>query len=106
MFNLGYMQESGLGMPRDLHLAKRSYDQAAETSEDALVPATLALARLHIYFALENWKEFSASSPELMATMEMYGDLFLLALLMVALGLALLVRQRRRLEQVRRQRVQ
>merc|ERR1712203_929329 len=35
MFNLGYMHELGLGMNRDIHLAKRFYDMAAETSVDA-----------------------------------------------------------------------
>ena len=37
MFNLGYMHELGLGMKRDIHLAKRFYDMAAETSVDAKV---------------------------------------------------------------------
>ena len=37
MFNLGYMHELGHGMPQDIHLAKRFYDMAADTSTDAKV---------------------------------------------------------------------
>ncbi|KAL2642269.1 hypothetical protein R1flu_009856 [Riccia fluitans] len=42
MFNLGYMHEHGVGLPLDLHLAKRYYDQALETDHDATLPVTLA----------------------------------------------------------------
>uniref|UniRef100_A0A1I8F9I3 Death ligand signal enhancer n=1 Tax=Macrostomum lignano TaxID=282301 RepID=A0A1I8F9I3_9PLAT len=38
--------ERGLGLERDLHLAKRYYDQAAEASADAYMPVMLALCRL------------------------------------------------------------
>ncbi|KNC46713.1 uncharacterized protein AMSG_11751 [Thecamonas trahens ATCC 50062] len=48
LFNLGYMHQHGLGLPLDLHLAKRFYDQAWETSPDAALPAGLALIGLHI----------------------------------------------------------
>ena len=54
MFNLGYMHELGLGMKRDIHLAKRFYDMAAETSVDAKVPVALALAKLAFVFAVKN----------------------------------------------------
>lgn len=46
MFNLGYMHEHGVGLPMDLHLAKRYYDQALETDHDAALPVTLALMGL------------------------------------------------------------
>ena len=46
MFNLGYMHELGLGMKQDIHLAKRFYDQAADTSADAKVPVYLALTKV------------------------------------------------------------
>ncbi|KIH46373.1 Sel1 repeat protein, partial [Ancylostoma duodenale] len=49
MFNLGLMHEQGLGITRDLHLAKRFYDMAAEQSSDAAVPVALALAKLAVY---------------------------------------------------------
>lgn len=46
MFNLGYMHEHGQGLPFDLHLAKRYYDQALEIDPAAKLPVTLALASL------------------------------------------------------------
>uniref|UniRef100_A0A1J3F7Q4 ERAD-associated E3 ubiquitin-protein ligase component HRD3A n=1 Tax=Noccaea caerulescens TaxID=107243 RepID=A0A1J3F7Q4_NOCCA len=46
MFNLGYMHEHGQGLPFDLHLAKRYYDQALEIDATAKLPVTLALASL------------------------------------------------------------
>lgn len=48
MFNLGYMHEHGLGLPFDLHLAKRYYDQAQEIDSAAKLPVTLALTSLWI----------------------------------------------------------
>ena len=41
-------------MKRDIHLAKRFYDMAAETSVDAKVPVALALAKLAFVFAVKN----------------------------------------------------
>lgn len=51
MFNLGYMHEHGIGLPQDFLLAKRWYDQATDTSEEAKIPIMLALwkLRLHVY---------------------------------------------------------
>ncbi|CAI9786898.1 unnamed protein product [Fraxinus pennsylvanica] len=46
IFNLGYMHEHGLGLPFDLHLAKRYYDHALEVDPTAKLPVTLALASL------------------------------------------------------------
>ena len=46
MFNLGFMHEHGLGLPRDLHLAKRYYDEALETQPRAIVPVWIALCAL------------------------------------------------------------
>ncbi|KAK3008901.1 hypothetical protein RJ639_014934 [Escallonia herrerae] len=48
MFNLGYMHEHGQGLPLDLHLAKRYYDQALEIDPAAKLPVTLALASLWV----------------------------------------------------------
>ncbi|KAL8199874.1 hypothetical protein R6Q57_013442 [Mikania cordata] len=48
MFNLGYMHEHGQGLPLDLHLAKRYYDQALEVDPAAKLPVMLALASLWI----------------------------------------------------------
>ena len=48
MFNLGYMYEHGLGLPKDLHLAKRFYDQALDTEPAAMLPVTFALVGLYL----------------------------------------------------------
>lgn len=48
MFNLGYMYEHGQGLPFDLHLAKRYYDQALEYDSAAKLPVTLAILSLWI----------------------------------------------------------
>ncbi|KVI07492.1 Sel1-like protein [Cynara cardunculus var. scolymus] len=48
MFNLGYMHEHGQGLPLDLHLAKRYYDQALEIDAAAKLPVMLALASLWV----------------------------------------------------------
>jgi SEL1 protein len=40
-----------------MHLAKRCYDLAAETSPDAKVPVTLALLKLTCVFGLKYFQE-------------------------------------------------
>jgi len=100
MFNLGYMHELGHGMPKDIHLAKRFYDMAAETSTDAKVPVAIALAKLGLSFALSNWPYSLQSfkftiSPDLYAKLELYWDIYLLTLLVGLLGVVLLVRRPR-----------
>uniref|UniRef100_A0A0N5CBJ0 TPR_REGION domain-containing protein n=1 Tax=Strongyloides papillosus TaxID=174720 RepID=A0A0N5CBJ0_STREA len=54
LFNLGYMYEHGLGLPKDLHLAKRLYDQAVEMNPEAFVPVTIALLKLKLIFFLRS----------------------------------------------------
>merc|ERR1719245_200539 len=100
MFNLGYMHELGHGMPKDIHLAKRFYDMAAETSTDAKVPVAIALAKLGINFALNNWpysvQSFKITiSPDIYTKLELYWDIYLLTVLVGLLGLVLLVRRPR-----------
>ncbi|EGV92651.1 Protein sel-1-like 2 [Cricetulus griseus] len=46
MFNLAYMYEHGLGIAKDIHLARRLYDMAAQTSPDAHIPVFFALMKL------------------------------------------------------------
>ena len=48
MWNLGWMYENGMGVPRDFHLAKRHYDSALETNSEAYLPVTIALIKLHL----------------------------------------------------------
>lgn len=47
---------------KDIHLAKRYYDMAAEASLDAKIPVNLALARLSIYFGSDYLREFGLVS--------------------------------------------
>ena len=50
-FALGWMHEIGYpeaGVPRDIHLAKRLYDDASALSRDANAPVRLALARMRV----------------------------------------------------------
>uniref|UniRef100_A0A7S2RHK4 Uncharacterized protein n=1 Tax=Mucochytrium quahogii TaxID=96639 RepID=A0A7S2RHK4_9STRA len=49
MFNLGFMHQHGIGLPRDFPLAKRYYDKAETTSSDARVPVSLALTSLWLH---------------------------------------------------------
>ncbi|TDL23048.1 HCP-like protein [Rickenella mellea] len=48
MWNLGWMYENGIGVPKDFHLAKRHYDMALETNSEAYFPVMLSLIKLHI----------------------------------------------------------
>jgi SEL1 protein len=58
MFNLGAMHEHGLGLPKDLHLAKRYYDMALSTDPKAYVPVKLALYKLQAHaWLLEKSKQ-------------------------------------------------
>ncbi|ETE63456.1 Protein sel-1-like 2, partial [Ophiophagus hannah] len=52
MFNLAYMYEHGLGVPQDIHLARRWYDLAAETTPDAVMPVFLAYVKLETMHVL------------------------------------------------------
>lgn len=46
LYNLGWMHENGFGLKQDYHLAKRYYDQALETNDEAYLPVTLSLLKL------------------------------------------------------------
>lgn len=48
LFNLGWMHENGVGLDQDFHLAKRYYDQALETNDEAYLPVTLSLFKLRL----------------------------------------------------------
>ena len=48
-WNLGWMYENGIGVARqDFHLAKRYYDMAVETNDEAYLPVALSLVKLHV----------------------------------------------------------
>jgi TPR repeat protein len=59
-FALGWMHEVGYpsnGVPRDIHLAKRMYDDASTLSNDANVPVKLALMRMRASDAMQTMLE-------------------------------------------------
>ena len=48
-WNMGWMYEKGIGVARqDFHLAKRYYDMAVATNDEAYLPVTLSLIKLHL----------------------------------------------------------
>jgi SEL1 protein len=48
-WNMGFLYESGLGVPQhDYALAKRYYDMAVEINHEAYLPVLLSLAKLHL----------------------------------------------------------
>ena len=54
-----------------MHLAKRCYDLAAETSPDAKVPVTLALLKLTCVFGLKYFQEVRFLSKKYVAVIKM-----------------------------------
>ncbi|KLU88733.1 ubiquitin-protein ligase Sel1/Ubx2 [Magnaporthiopsis poae ATCC 64411] len=48
LYNLGWMHEYGVGLDQDYHLAKRYYDEALMTNDEAYLPVTLALLKLRV----------------------------------------------------------
>jgi len=53
-----------------MHLAKRCYDLAAETSPDAKVPVTLALLKLTCVFGLKYFQEVRFLPKKYLAVIE------------------------------------
>lgn len=48
LYNLGWMHENGVGLDQDFHLAKRFFDHALETNDEAYLPVTLSLFKLRL----------------------------------------------------------
>ncbi|KAM0793126.1 hypothetical protein ACM66B_000604 [Microbotryomycetes sp. NB124-2] len=71
MWNLGWMHETGRGVARDFHLAKRYYDQALETSADAYFPACLSLISL---YARASYHALFASPDDELKAMSLLHD--------------------------------
>ena len=59
-FNMGYMHEKGEGQSRDLHIAKRYYDEAAKLSVDAEMPVTrpFGIRLMRAVHKLQSWSVF------------------------------------------------
>uniref|UniRef100_A0A7I4C8R2 ERAD-associated E3 ubiquitin-protein ligase component HRD3A n=2 Tax=Physcomitrium patens TaxID=3218 RepID=A0A7I4C8R2_PHYPA len=107
MFNLGYMHERGLGLPLDLHLAKRYYDEALEEEPAAFVPVTLALTSLWLrqHYSGSFLVKVIDSLPDLQTNLEEWWNKMtvdeldaLLVTLLMSLLFVVYVRQRHRQE--------
>jgi TPR repeat protein len=82
LFNLGYMYQFGKGMPADLHLAKRYYDNSVEASPEAYYPVQLALLGLHLHSYLDS----IAYDPRNVASdVTMFGIMFFLLTILLLL---------------------
>ncbi|XP_058535453.1 protein sel-1 homolog 2 isoform X2 [Ochotona princeps] len=89
MFNLAYMYEHGLGITKDIHLARRLYDMAAETSPDAHIPVFFALIKLETVHFLQDvlflnftmkWKWMKLDN-----TLGPYWDFFVIGIIIAML---------------------
>lgn len=69
-FNLGLMHAWGDGVPRDIHLAKRYYDQAAGLDAHARLPRDLALWLLALQQRWDSWRASSALAAAVAALVE------------------------------------
>ncbi|XP_069863789.1 protein sel-1 homolog 2 isoform X3 [Dipodomys merriami] len=89
MFNLAYMYEHGLGIAKDIHLARRLYDMAAQTSPDAHIPVFFALMKLETMHLLRDILFFNFTMRwkwmKLDNTVGPYWDLFVIGLLVAIL---------------------
>ena len=64
MFNMGFMYQFGMGVPVDLHLSKRFYDQSYEVNHKARAPAKIALLSLNLQRKYLQWSEWLENSWE------------------------------------------
>ena len=101
MFNLAYMHELGLGMKQDIHLAKRYYDLAAETSKDAYIPVFLALVKLAFLYGWEPfYNENTKEQYQMYFTLEYWfgpsWDIYLITILVGVLSALIFVIMNRR----------
>lgn len=95
MFNLAYMHEQGLGMKKDIHLAKRFYDLAAETNADAKIPVALALMKLQFIYKYESLREdnFFKMLMGLDENIASNWDLYLITIVTIFLGMIIYSRR-------------
>eukprot|EP00903_Cladosiphon_okamuranus_P006906 g6721.t1 len=58
LFAMGYMYQTGKGVPQDLFLAKRYFDDAATASADAIPVARLSLFLLRLQSTWIGWRDW------------------------------------------------
>lgn len=93
MFNLAYMHENGLGMKKDIHLAKRFYDLAAETNADAKIPVALALMKLQMIYKWESLREDNFFKLVFHENIASNWDLYLITVITIFLGMIIYSRR-------------
>lgn len=93
LFNLGYMYEKGLGLKRDIYLAKRYYDLAATASSDAQVPVALALIKLCFIFVYEYLQNVNTKELSMIPDLSTHWDLYTITFLTLALGTIIYLRR-------------
>ena len=64
MWNLGWMYEYGIGVEKDYHLAKRWYDSSQNHSPQAFLPIKIALLKVRVKLAFEDFKNMLFVKPE------------------------------------------
>ncbi|XP_059576107.1 protein sel-1 homolog 2 isoform X2 [Alligator mississippiensis] len=89
MFNLAYMFEHGLGIPKDIYLARMWYAVAAKTSPDASIPVFLATLKLEVTVFLREMKFFKIITQwklsELDNILGPHWDLLVVAVIVILL---------------------
>jgi len=92
------MHENGLGLRRDIHLAKRFYDMASETSSEAYVPVLLALFKLNFLFIIDEYFKGKTSPLEMFFNPEQlfgeFWDIYLMTFLAGIFSLIFMFRRR------------
>ncbi|XP_022710368.1 protein sel-1 homolog 1-like [Varroa jacobsoni] len=85
LFNLGLMHEYGQGVPADNHLARRYYHLAATASEDAQVPAQLALFKMALAEMIKRMRSLQWIETTMSGLLGDNWDLYMMAIFMVFL---------------------
>lgn len=90
------MHEQGLGMKKDIHLAKRFYDLAAETNSDAKIPVALALLKLQVLHKFDAIVSKDSNIFKVMGLNENIAsnwDLYLITIITILLGMIIYSRR-------------
>ena len=91
MFNLAHMHEHGIGMQKDLHLAKRYYDMILTSQPDASIIVQIALKKLHVHrWIVDNRdailtaaKEFASPTHQFIDFIVVFGAAALLCFVLI-----------------------
>lgn len=87
-FNIAYMHERGLGLKKDIHLARRYYDLASEASEEAQVPVALVMMKLKILRFLD-----TSHLNQFLEFMKIEWDICFMTILVIFIAFMLITRR-------------